>query len=170
MGYDEKNLRQENDFYEKFVWMNIKNFTKGYPLEEGDVFRFGRLRFRVREVFLGKNKQKIEYQEGRISRGKPFGDGMDLNKACSKNICTDENTLCRICLEGETMENQFADVCHCTKTNPLHAECLIQWIESKIQKKNTPYFEFYSWKFLDCDLCKTPFPEFFLCNNKRYDL
>ena len=77
--------------------MNIKNFTKGYPLEEGDVFRFGRLRFRVREVFLGKNKGKIEYAEGRIQRGKPFGEGMDLNKNQSKMICQDENTLCRIC-------------------------------------------------------------------------
>lgn len=169
MSYDEKKLRLGPDFYERFVWMNIKNYQKGYPLEEGDVFRIGRLRFRVREVFLGKVKQKVEYQEGRIARGKAFGEGMNLNRSEHK-IETDENMLCRICLEGETQENQFADVCDCTKSNPLHADCLIQWIENKIQKKETPYFDFYSWKFLDCDLCKVPFPEFFMCNNKRYDL
>lgn len=169
MGYDEKKLRQSPDFYERFVWMNIKNYQKGYPLEEGDVFRFGRLRFRVREVFLGKNKQAVEYQEGRIARGKPFCEGMNCNRNES-NLEKDENMLCRICLEGETLENQFADVCDCTKSNPLHADCLIQWIENKIQKKETPYFDFYSWKFLDCDLCKVPFPEFFMCNDRRYDL
>lgn len=81
------------------------------------MFRFGRLRFRVREVGLGKNKQKIEYAEGRISGGKNFGAGLDLNKAESKLI-SNPDILCRICLEGETLENQFANVCSCTKTNP----------------------------------------------------
>jgi hypothetical protein len=31
MGFDEKKLRQSPDFYERFVWMNIKNYSKGYP-------------------------------------------------------------------------------------------------------------------------------------------
>ena len=30
-GFDEKKLRATNNFYEHFIWMNIKNYTKGYP-------------------------------------------------------------------------------------------------------------------------------------------
>lgn len=41
------------------------------------------------------------------------------------NQAPEEDMLCRICLEGEIPGNQFAKVCKCTKTMPVHANCLI---------------------------------------------
>ena len=85
--------------------MDIKNYAKGYPLEEGDVFRLGRLRFRVREVYLGKNnKEKVEHDVERIRCGKHFGGGKDVTHIKKEGEETEESNpylLCRICLEGE---------------------------------------------------------------------
>lgn len=86
------------------------------------MFRLGRLRFRVREVFLGKNKQTIEYQEGRIKHGKAFGGGQDVtHKKVVGEVEGDGSNpylLCRICLEGEKPGMEYADVCGCTRTMP----------------------------------------------------
>ena len=77
---------------------------------------------------------------------------------------------CRICLEPETEDKCYANICACTKSNPMHADCLMDWIKNRLSQRKTEFYKFYAWKLLDCDLCKTPFPEFFECNGKKYNL
>ena len=94
--------------------------------------------------------QGIDFPPHPVIRcGKHFGGGKDVTHKADAQECEESNPylLCRICLEGEKEDMKYADVCLCTKTMPLHADCLMEWIKSKINKKTTQHFEFYSWKF-----------------------
>jgi len=52
----------------------------------------------------------------------------------------------------------------------IHVKCLQTWLKSKLHTKNTGHTTFIYWKSLECELCKTPYPQFFEVDNKRYDI
>lgn len=58
-GFDESKLKNRRDFYERFIWRSIFNENGGEVLDVGDIFRMGRLRFRVREIHDEKGNRTI---------------------------------------------------------------------------------------------------------------
>lgn len=55
--FDEEAIRNSPDFHERFIWEVCEGAE--IDLTPGVVFRMGRLRFRVREHFDGKNTSGI---------------------------------------------------------------------------------------------------------------
>lgn len=45
----------------------------------------------------------------------------------------------------------------------------MEWMKNRNNRK-TEFYKFYAWKLLECDICKKPFPEYFVCNSKEYNL
>lgn len=67
--------------------------------------------------------------------------------------------VCRICLgEDHTATNPLISPCKCSGTmSHIHLACLQEWLDSKRTIKQSEYITTYSWKNLDCELCKAKF-------------
>lgn len=68
--------------------------------------------------------------------------------------------LCRICLSEEFDDmNPLFSPCKCSGSMKyVHLTCLGTWISSKKVTKETAFCKTYFWKNLECELCKTVFP------------
>lgn len=68
--------------------------------------------------------------------------------------------LCRICLSEESDPlNPLFSPCKCNGTmKHIHLACLKEWLNSKKVMKESVYSKTYYWKTLECELCKTAFP------------
>ena len=61
-------------------------------------------------------------------------------------------------MEPQNPAKEFANVCDCSKRMPIHADCLMDWMKTKMNKRVTDSYEFYTWKGQECDICKKPYP------------
>jgi hypothetical protein len=72
--------------------------------------------------------------------------------------------ICRICLseDGEDAKiNPLFSPCKCAGTMKyIHLNCLQEWLKSRMVMKETASTKTYFWKNLECELCKTAFPNF----------
>ena len=69
--------------------------------------------------------------------------------------------LCRICLSEEHIkENPLIHPCNCDGTMKyIHLQCLRLLIQSKIKKTENDSCKVLTFKKLECEICKTAFPE-----------
>jgi E3 ubiquitin-protein ligase DOA10 len=72
--------------------------------------------------------------------------------------------VCRICLseEDEPVKNPLISPCKCDGTMKyIHMDCLREWLNQKssFKESNPPGVKTYCWKLLECELCKTRFPD-----------
>ena len=81
------------------------------------------------------------------------------NDKSDVNVSTSE-VVCRICLsEEDTKENPMVTPCICAGTmKHIHIACLRQWLISKRTHRFGNIVKTYCWKSLECELCKTTFP------------
>ena len=93
-----------------------------------------------------------------------------LTEIIQKNILkntisvTDKNNnkpICRICLSEEYEENNpLIHPCNCDGTMKyIHLQCLRLLIQSKIKKTETESCKVFTFKTLECEICKMVFPE-----------
>lgn len=52
----------------------------------------------------------------------------------------------------------------------LHVACLQQWLKNRLVSRNTEKSLHYSWKALDCELCKQPLPSAVTVQGNYYSL
>lgn len=89
-----------------------------------------------------------------------------------------EQITCRICLSeldiNEEEVNPIISPCKCSGTMKyIHTQCLKAWLNSKgaTNRRNGGEDTIsYIWKSLDCELCKTKFPDFVFVNDKKINL
>ena len=69
--------------------------------------------------------------------------------------------ICRICLSEEYEENNpLIHPCNCDGTMKyIHLQCLKLLIQSKIKKTETESCKVFTFKTLECEICKMVFPE-----------
>ena len=79
----------------------------------------------------------------------------------SEIINCKEKPMCRICLgEEHDNDNPLIDPCECSGTMKyIHLECLRNLIKSKIKKTETDSCKIFTFKTLECDICKTAYSE-----------
>ena len=79
---------------------------------------------------------------------------------------------CKICLmDNETEEDFFVSPCNCKGTcQYVHFQCLKQWVESKVSKKDLGTCFAYNWKKGECELCKTPLPKKIIKGKQEMEL
>ena len=173
------------------MWLVVNslrtNGLAGYRLAEGDVLRLGRICFRVKELLSSCE----EHSDGhRLVWGRSLslgGLGAGRCKAPPPDTpivltIADEletkdgekvaEVACKICLmDGFTEENPMITPCTCKGTmRYIHLECLQRWLNSKITTRERGNSRSYSWKALECSLCKTSFPSAVIIKEKLYDL
>lgn len=175
--------------WEQIYWLSIQ----GYKLNEGDIIKLGRVRFRIREVKgcpdLVSNKNDAPEKQvvnTEADANNSMEDSFRKSPKSPKGSQTSVNQVCRICL-SETCEadDPFFSPCNCSGTMKLiHVKCLQMWLKSKLHTKVSGLSTFVYWKTLECELCKTPYPrkywdytgfvnnelEHFEVDNKRYDV
>jgi len=182
----DKNPNFNNDAgnMEQDPWLVIKSYkantNKGYKLSEGDVVKLGRVRFRIREVKgcpdLVPNKNDTPEKQivnTEADNNNSLEDSFKKSPKSPKGSQTSVNhQVCRICLsETCDADDPFFSPCNCSGTMKLiHVKCLQMWLKSKLHTKVSGLSTFVYWKTLECELCKTPYPQHFEVDNKRYDV
>ena len=88
-----------------------------------------------------------------------------------------KNKICRICYmeEDEPEVNPLLNPCICAGSMKyIHFICLRQWINnkfySKIENNKNSYCSVYKIKPVECELCKTKFPDLIIKNEIKYDI
>jgi hypothetical protein len=83
--------------------------------------------------------------------------------------------VCRICLgdeENDMLTNPLISPCKCSGTmSTIHVACLIEWLNSKRETRSSATTKSYQWTCLECELCKSKFPDYVIGpNGKRLKL
>ena len=148
-----------------------------YILKEGDIFKLGRIIFRVKDINLNKSKEKYnsddDYLVKNILTEKTNNIENNKNNINLFKIKKNKN-ICRICYGDEDEENNpLIQPCSCSGTMKfIHYECLKHWIETqsciKIEKNHL--YTIFILKNLECELCKNKFPDVIQYNNKLLNI
>ena len=84
-----------------------------------------------------------------------------IQKKLFKSSEKSNKPICRICLSEEHEKlNPLIHPCNCDGTMKyIHLECLKLLIQSKIKKSENDFCKILTFKRLECEICKTVFPE-----------
>ena len=80
--------------------------------------------------------------------------------------------ICRICLSEDYEENNpLIHPCNCDGTMKyIHLQCLRLLIQSKIKKTETESCKVFTFKTLECEICKMAFPEKIRIKNSIFSI
>ncbi len=141
---------------------------KKYILKEGDIFKLGRVIFRVKEINLDKLQKEQE-------RKKIIIKNKNINEKKSNLILTNiKKNICRICYNEEEEEsNPLIQPCQFSGTMKyIHYKCLKKWIEtnSYIIIEKSKIYSIINIKNFECELCNNKFPDIIEYNGKFLEL
>lgn len=134
--------------------------TDGYQLAEGDVLRLGRISFTVKQVSpTGQDHPSYPANSPKDITAQPPTPGP-------------EKLPCRICLsDQQTPEDPLISPCKCAGTMKfIHLKCLREWLQSRLNIKQSGSIVSYYWKSLDCELCKENLPSKVLLGGAMVEL
>lgn len=161
---------------ERSMWM-VSRFMKGplekgTPVAEGDYIKFGRVRYKVKEL---RGLKGVSSANNHDNSGMGYDDkigDIDGNMEAMA-IGTDGNLkACRICLaEGNEFDNPLIAPCDCCGTMKyVHLRCLQHWLANRAQTRHFGIITTIIWKSFDCELCKKELTDRFKADGKTYDL
>lgn len=134
--------------------------TDGYQLAEGDVLRLGRISFTVKQVSpTGQDHPSYPTHPPKDIPAQPPTPGS-------------EKLPCRICLsDQQTPEDPLISPCKCAGTMKfIHLKCLREWLQSRLNIKQSGSIVSYYWKSLDCELCKENLPSKVMLGGEMVEL
>ncbi|TNV74236.1 hypothetical protein FGO68_gene11599 [Halteria grandinella] len=111
-----------------------------------------RLNQSISALRMGGPTQEDKSQHIMILRSSSHGS----NKSSNQQVC-------RICLseEEDAKLNPLFSPCKCSGTMKyIHLQCLQEWLNSRMITKETVSTKTFYWKDLNCELCKTAFPNY----------
>ncbi len=96
-------------------------------------------------------------EEDRVSRPCEAGP-VDL-RSCDDEP-GDKDDICRICLGNMgKADNPLVSACKCTGSMKfMHADCVRQWLNSKLLLSKGSQLVSYYWKTFECEICKSSYP------------
>jgi hypothetical protein len=148
------------------LWLVVRDLpSRGHTLQEGDVFKLGRFKLRVRQMVPGLTNDmpastiepELQLEETETRSQEP---SVDLS-----------STPCRICLlEGSSDDDPLICSCKCSGSiKYVHLGCLRHWIKGRLNlSDNMPGTYFY--KQLSCELCHSPYPAYVNIAGERMPL
>ena len=146
-----------------------------YNLKEGDILKIGRILIRIKTIRFSKNKNNNDNKSIITDFSQNLKE-VQIEKI-KRKIEPKENTqnkICRICYaEEEDEENPLLQPCTCSGSMKyIHLNCLKTWINTSviIKLESTEYYNIYTYKPAECELCKTIFPDFIRHKGKLYDI
>lgn len=144
-----------------------KNNQSYFKLREGDIIKFGKVMFKLREIkneILNQNTLNQLSESNNNNNEHHNSINEDNDKLCKQIlIINSKNQMqksCRICLlEEETNDNPLINICGCIgSVRFIHLDCLRQWLRSKVTIKKNDYTTSYFYKAFQCELCKFIIP------------
>ena len=190
-NYNPYKIKSLKRSYESLDWLVIGKtfFSKQnkpntyYKLRKGDLIKFGKIIFLVREIKNTKTKENIlnrkttnyYVNETSVNVNEKLKNMYIQIKQNSKNENKIKLYSCRICLqEGDfNGDNPLINPCNCTgSVKYIHLICLRKWLTSKIIIKHSydNSVTSYSYKPFECELCKEQIPERIKYNNEIISL
>lgn len=149
----------------KKLWLVVRELAaRGHNLQEGDVMKLGRFKFRVRQLCVSAcGGQQPELRLDDTSR---LGDEKDL--ASQDDL---SQTLCRICLlEGPAEDDPLITPCQCKGSIEfVHLGCLRHWIRGRLNLSDAPGGSYF-YRPLACELCKAVYPTYIHNGKERSPL
>ena len=135
-----------------FIYQQTNNL--GFKLNKGDVIKIGRYKFKIRAINFINNK--------------------DINNNNINNNINNNNNSCRICFSNSNFSPLICP-CNCTGSMKyIHLSCPQKWLLSKKQYTTNKKFDCiiytYTSEQVQCELCKTYFPDFYKINDNLYDI
>lgn len=142
----------------KKLWVVVNSLKdgqmSGHRLSEGDLLKFGRDCFRVKQVSSDGMAKPLLPE---IGRGVVLSD---LSSKSGISSATKGQQFCRVCLSDDSIDgNPMVSVCKCIGTlRFLHVVCLQEWMKTRLIMKKSEDSLFSLWRALECELCKQPLP------------
>ena len=130
---------------------------------------------------LTLSKGVHKYKDSNINyiRDKIIYNNLHLKDICNSNKRANIKLpkVCRICYGEENpleyYDNPLVQPCKCSGSlKYIHLNCLKQWLNTKscIKIESNNNFSFFLIKPVECELCKTKFPDFIRHNGKLYEI
>ena len=159
-----------------------------YKINQGDIIRIGRITTRIKTIFFSgssnhskniENKNLIEIQEIKNKSNNntvtESTNSKTNSKKTTKKNSNNKNKICRICYmeEEDSEENPLVQPCICSGSMKyIHLKCLKHWINTRSFDKveSNDLCSIYIIKPVECELCKTKFPDFIRHNGKLFAL
>ena len=137
-----KNVENENENSKNNLNININLHNNNYQINKNSIKALG-------STASFKIKKLTDIIHTRISK--------NTISIADKN----NKPICRICLSEEYEENNpLIHPCNCDGTMKyIHLQCLRLLIQSKIKKTETESCKVFTFKTLECEICKMVFPE-----------
>jgi len=136
----------------KKLWLVVRDMPNGaHHLQQGDVIKLGRFKFRVRQL-EGTGEMQPELRLD------------DSGAVCRVNLDGEKelaNTLCRICLlEGPSEGDPLIAPCLCKGSiEYVHLGCLRHWIRGRLNLSDSSGGSYF-FRPLPCELCKAAYPTY----------
>ncbi|CAD8058606.1 unnamed protein product [Paramecium sonneborni] len=130
-------------------WLAVRSVNK-YPLNINDIFRLGKLTFRISSMsFNSQNEPEL------------------LNHSRA-----DSNEQCRICLGNNQILNPLLNPCKCSGSlKYIHLECMKRWLkEFTSVSRSSEKSETYLWKQLKCEICQESYKVIFQSDGITYHM
>lgn len=179
--YDRRSA--EGEKREEPLMLVLRNYVSdgrpGIRLAQGDIVKLGKCRYIVREIKNGKEEsgsfdlcKKAEETE-KDCKNKVDAESKAATVNNSEGVISvaehksADEMNCRICLcDDNNKENPIISLpCKCLgSVRHIHANCLQEWLKSKVVHQKNDVSTLYSWKDFECEICKTPYPCIFLFN------
>lgn len=159
----------------------IVNSNLGLNLHPGYILKLGKLTFEIIEVkpLTNQLKTNMDINDDIIKNiqieNKNHSNIFLLNKIPIEDQIDDQLILeqnkfgignnkkinsCRVCLSDDyDINNPLISPCKCSGTmKNIHFECLKNWLKSKIIIRKFEFMTNFSYKQLECELCKSGLP------------
>ena len=183
---DNKILKGLNNAFFIFMEKKISSKVNKYILNEGDIFKLGRIILRVKEIKLKNPIIKTEPNNNYDNKNEQNNNNItDINILPTSKIFIPSSKLikvnnkenkkiCRICYGNEdNIINPLIKPCSCSGTMKfIHYECLKHWIKTHlcIKLDNNENCTIFIIKEIECELCKKTFPDYLKHNDKLYEI
>ena len=145
---------------------NKESNTKAHQLQEGNLIKLGRVRFRVQSI--SNSLEEFRNKGKQLKPTENLAPNLDsINSESETN-----SKMCRFCLfEQSDPEDPLIEPCSCTGSmKHIHINCLRKWLNSKLHTKKTDYMSSITWKSLECELCKMQYNYDLYAKGRKFTL
>lgn len=185
------NICTLNSAWFVFKQSKFENKLSKYKINQGDIIRIGRITTRIKNIYFNgssnnnnidnpKNLIEVQEQTKNKQNNNSVTDSTNTNnsekvvKKSINKVNQKSNKICRICYTEESEEdNPLVQPCICAGSMKyIHLKCLKHWINTRSFDKveSNDLCSIYILKPVECELCKTKFPDFIRHNGKLFAL
>ena len=145
------------------LWIYLKPLLKK-EIQKGETLRFGKQTMKLKDIHLPNKKHKNKSNEGDVQHNSKYSSLNDVN------IIKNSKIECRICLDNDSDANPFINLCECSKSMPIHLNCIKMWLQKKCEAVERKNMIIYDIKNIKCEVCNQIYPMDIYFNGQNINL